>query len=325
MDTTQWPQEIVVKPLEQIGVPVPDAETMRAPKPNINGTSSGGVDRKPQPQKVQALNCPRCNSTNTKFCYYNNYSLSQPRYFCKACRRYWTEGGSLRNIPVGGGSRKNKGRPSSSSSSSTSSPSTSASSSSAAMAIGNPQPLDPHHGMSASKMRDVPSSSSVMAAQNPTKRQDINLGSSSLELMNSKGLLSSLMSMPLSVPHHDPNFMYTPPPPAPHGLFPGFLEMKPTGGSLGFSLGGLSGGFRSALHDSASNIDNGDGRLLFPFQELKQTNHPVEHHEDGRSADHAGHHHQPQQQQQQQHQGSHHHQHHHPDGFWSGMLGGGSW
>lgn len=61
-----------------------------------------------RPQKDQAVNCPRCNSTNTKFCYYNNYSLTQPRYFCKTCRRYWTEGGSLRNVPVGGGSRKNK-------------------------------------------------------------------------------------------------------------------------------------------------------------------------------------------------------------------------
>ncbi|KAI3409120.1 Dof-type domain-containing protein [Psidium guajava] len=69
-----------------------------------------------RPQKDQALNCPRCSSTHTKFCYYNNYSLSQPRYFCKTCRRYWTEGGSLRNVPVGGGSRKNK-RPSPSSSS----------------------------------------------------------------------------------------------------------------------------------------------------------------------------------------------------------------
>ncbi|KAI3466686.1 hypothetical protein Pfo_023349, partial [Paulownia fortunei] len=57
----------------------------------------------PPPQK-----CPRCDSSNTKFCYYNNYSLSQPRYFCKACRRYWTHGGTLRNVPVGGGCRKNK-------------------------------------------------------------------------------------------------------------------------------------------------------------------------------------------------------------------------
>ncbi|KAJ7959253.1 Dof zinc finger protein [Quillaja saponaria] len=55
-----------------------------------------------------APNCPRCASPNTKFCYYNNYSLSQPRYFCKGCRRYWTKGGSLRNVPVGGGCRKNR-------------------------------------------------------------------------------------------------------------------------------------------------------------------------------------------------------------------------
>ncbi|PKU72452.1 Dof zinc finger protein DOF2.5 [Dendrobium catenatum] len=46
-------------------------------------------------------NCPRCESTNTKFCYYNNYSSSQPRYFCRACRRYWTQGGALRNLPHG--------------------------------------------------------------------------------------------------------------------------------------------------------------------------------------------------------------------------------
>ncbi|XP_004502688.1 dof zinc finger protein 1-like isoform X2 [Cicer arietinum] len=39
------------------------------------------LERRARPQKDQALNCPR---------------------------RYWTEGGSLRNVPVGGGSRKNK-------------------------------------------------------------------------------------------------------------------------------------------------------------------------------------------------------------------------
>ncbi|PNT73247.1 uncharacterized protein LOC100821289 [Brachypodium distachyon] len=64
-----------------------------------------------------APNCPRCDSPNTKFCYYNNYSLTQPRYFCKGCRRYWTKGGSLRNVPVGGGCRKNRRGKSSSSSS----------------------------------------------------------------------------------------------------------------------------------------------------------------------------------------------------------------
>ncbi|KAK7325134.1 hypothetical protein VNO77_29235 [Canavalia gladiata] len=85
-----------------------------------------------QPMKAQfpeqeQLKCPRCDSSNTKFCYYNNYNLSQPRHFCKNCRRYWTKGGSLRNIPVGGGSRKNSKRSSnnakrSASSSSSSSP-----------------------------------------------------------------------------------------------------------------------------------------------------------------------------------------------------------
>ncbi|TYH04286.1 hypothetical protein ES288_A09G285800v1 [Gossypium darwinii] len=59
-----------------------------------------------RPQHHQALECPRCDSLNTKFCYYNNYNLSQPRYFCKSCRRYWTKGGVLRNVPVGGGCRK---------------------------------------------------------------------------------------------------------------------------------------------------------------------------------------------------------------------------
>lgn len=69
------------------------------------------------PHTEVPLKCPRCDSTNTKFCYFNNYSLSQPRHFCKACRRYWTRGGALRNVPVGGGCRRNKKSKSSSSSS----------------------------------------------------------------------------------------------------------------------------------------------------------------------------------------------------------------
>lgn len=60
------------------------------------------------PQPETALKCPRCESINTKFCYFNNYSLSQPRHFCKTCRRYWTRGGALRSVPVGGGCRRNK-------------------------------------------------------------------------------------------------------------------------------------------------------------------------------------------------------------------------
>ncbi|XP_039012860.1 dof zinc finger protein DOF2.2-like isoform X2 [Hibiscus syriacus] len=72
------------------------------------------------PQPEAALKCPRCESTHTKFCYFNNYSLSQPRHFCKTCRRYWTRGGALRNVPVGGGCRRNKKNKSSSSKSSAS-------------------------------------------------------------------------------------------------------------------------------------------------------------------------------------------------------------
>ncbi|XP_068339487.1 dof zinc finger protein DOF2.4-like isoform X3 [Pyrus communis] len=70
------------------------------------------------PQPETALKCPRCESTNTKFCYFNNYSLTQPRHFCKTCRRYWTRGGALRSVPVGGGCRRNKKTKSNSSSSS---------------------------------------------------------------------------------------------------------------------------------------------------------------------------------------------------------------
>ncbi|XP_020240261.1 dof zinc finger protein DOF5.7 [Cajanus cajan] len=87
-------------------------------------------DMPPTPQAQEAsqgprntvIKCPRCDSSNTKFCYYNNYSLSQPRHFCKTCRRYWTNGGALRNVPIGGGCRKNKKpKPTTSSSSSSSS------------------------------------------------------------------------------------------------------------------------------------------------------------------------------------------------------------
>ena len=83
-----------------------------AVKDETHGGGGGSGNRKSpsgaRPAPEQALKCPRCDSPNTKFCYYNNYSLTQPRHFCKTCRRYWTKGGALRNVPVGGGCRKNK-------------------------------------------------------------------------------------------------------------------------------------------------------------------------------------------------------------------------
>lgn len=75
---------------------------------NINSNNNNNNSNINTNNQPPALRCPRCDSANTKFCYYNNYSLLQPRYFCKSCRRYWTKGGALRNVPIGGGCRKNK-------------------------------------------------------------------------------------------------------------------------------------------------------------------------------------------------------------------------
>ncbi|KAB2037809.1 hypothetical protein ES319_D03G102900v1 [Gossypium barbadense] len=220
MDTAaQWPQEIVVKPIEEI-------VTNTCPKP-------ASLERRTRPQKEQALNCPRCNSTNTKFCYYNNYSLTQPRYFCKTCRRYWTEGGSLRNIPVGGGSRKNK-RPSSSSSS----PSLSSSSK-------NPKIHQP---------------------------QDLNLAF--------KATTQGYTCVP------DPNTVYT------SGLIP-MQDFKPI---LNFSLDGLGSGHYGSLQEVQETTT---GRLLFPFEDLKQVPNTTDTDQNKEQGDSTG--------------------------YWTGMLGGGSW
>ncbi|KAJ1690164.1 hypothetical protein LUZ63_014319 [Rhynchospora breviuscula] len=74
--------------------------------PSLSTSSSPSLSNHQATQ--EPLRCPRCDSTNTKFCYYNNYNLTQPRHFCKTCRRYWTKGGALRNVPIGGGCRKAK-------------------------------------------------------------------------------------------------------------------------------------------------------------------------------------------------------------------------
>ncbi|KAJ0239388.1 hypothetical protein HA466_0230400 [Hirschfeldia incana] len=73
-------------------------------KLNVIVRENHQVNEEKPPPRV----CPRCSSDNTKFCYYNNYSLSQPRYNCRNCRRFWTHGGALRDIPIGGRARKLK-------------------------------------------------------------------------------------------------------------------------------------------------------------------------------------------------------------------------
>ncbi|KAG8366356.1 hypothetical protein BUALT_Bualt17G0071300 [Buddleja alternifolia] len=76
-------------------------------EPNTPFLETGSQEKTlKKPDKI--LPCPRCNSMDTKFCYYNNYNVSQPRHFCKKCQRYWTAGGTMRNVPVGSGRRKNK-------------------------------------------------------------------------------------------------------------------------------------------------------------------------------------------------------------------------
>ncbi|XWS58583.1 hypothetical protein CRYUN_Cryun08bG0046700 [Craigia yunnanensis] len=76
----------------------------RDEQPETNSTDQEKVFKKPD----KVLPCPRCNSLDTKFCYFNNYNVNQPRHFCKNCQRYWTAGGTMRNVPIGAGRRKNK-------------------------------------------------------------------------------------------------------------------------------------------------------------------------------------------------------------------------
>lgn len=93
---------------EVLGICPPFTTTSCPPTP-VPPLTPGDLRRLAKaPHPTHIIKCPRCDSLDTKFCYYNNYSLSQPRYFCKNCKRYWTAGGALRNVAVGGGLRKNK-------------------------------------------------------------------------------------------------------------------------------------------------------------------------------------------------------------------------
>ncbi|XP_012083166.1 dof zinc finger protein DOF3.7 isoform X5 [Jatropha curcas] len=226
MDAASWPQEIKgIKAMEEISS-------------SPNTCTRPVLERKARPQ--EQLNCPRCNSTNTKFCYYNNYSLTQPRYFCKTCRRYWTEGGSLRNVPVGGGSRKNKR-----------STSSAAASSSA----------------SSSKLPDLNPPSMSQFANKNNEGQDLNLAfpaiqeshHQALELLRT-GIASRGLNSFLPTPMADSNALYS------SSGFP-VQEFKPT---LSFSVEGL-GSSRFGV-----NQENAGGRILFPFGELKQISSTTE-------------------------------------------------
>ncbi|KAM3391374.1 hypothetical protein ACQJBY_012823 [Aegilops geniculata] len=87
----------------------PDSATDAAEKEQPLAQESAVTKKNGQSQQQQKLECPRCSSTDTKFCYYNNYSTTQPRYYCRTCRRYWTHGGTLRKVPVSGACRRGSG------------------------------------------------------------------------------------------------------------------------------------------------------------------------------------------------------------------------
>ncbi|KAL2543784.1 Dof zinc finger protein DOF3.7 [Forsythia ovata] len=261
--------DIVMKPME-------DIVTNTCPRASL--------ERK-RPQKDQALNCPRCNSTNTKFCYYNNYSLSQPRYFCKTCRRYWTEGGSLRNIPVGGSLRKNKRSSSSSISSKNISDGYSNLTISQSQNPNIEEPRDLNLGFSIPP-RGFETSTNIVNKDNNI----LSSSSSATSNLSAMELLTGISSrdlnsfLPMSIT--DPNTVY------PSG-FP-LPEFRP---SLDFSLDGLGSNY-----GSFQGVEETSGKLLFPFEDLKnKTTDDVEQNRD---------------------------QNGDTTGYWNGIIGegpGGSW
>ncbi|KAD3641415.1 hypothetical protein E3N88_30639 [Mikania micrantha] len=263
-------------------------------------TNSSSLERRARPQKESAVNCPRCNSINTKFCYYNNYSLSQPRYFCKTCRRYWTDGGTLRNVPVGGGSRKNKRSSSSSSSTSISSHSSSMSKKLPDLVVppAPPTVLSQNPRMHHDHGRDLnlrfPSSDDFKTISELIQAPSLDgTKNTNLELLTgitTRGMMNSFMPIPIP----DSNSVYSS---SGDQLMIPMPEFKIP--SLNFSLDGTYG---SSIHDNSS------GRLLFPFEDLKASTISTTTTNDG--------HHNVEQNKDQNGD---------TNGFWSGMLGGGSW
>lgn len=263
------------------------------------------LERKARPQKDEALNCPRCTSTNTKFCYYNNYSLTQPRYFCKTCRRYWTEGGTLRNVPVGGGSRKNKRSSSSSRAASEIITNLNPTIGLSNFSYQNPsrihegldlnppfsaaiqnyyfnisQPVDQLLPKIHNNNSNPQSSSSASCASSPL---------SAMELLKGAGITSVGLnnSSSISTPTPDSSIIYTP------VLFP-LQEMKQ---NLNFPLDGPESRYAN-LH----RVEENGGGMVFPFGVLKGLSSTSTSEIDD----------------QKKGQGN-------SSGYFNGKLGGGSW
>lgn len=250
-----------------------------------NSCTRGAVyaEKKARPQEQQ-LNCPRCNSTNTKFCYYNNYSLTQPRYFCKTCRRYWTEGGSLRNVPVGGGSRKNKKV-------------TTTASSQVVPDLNPPLPTlsssqnVKHMQQGGGGVHDLNLAFPIPAMSPYNSAPNNSAPPTSLSAMLNPYVPYSLMPGGTS----NSNALYS------HGFDPMQLqEVKPN--LVGFSVDGLEN--RPYGVQENNNIGGGaNERLLFPFGDMKQLSAADHHIEVEHSTREQG---------------------NSTGGYWTGMIGGGS-
>ncbi|CAA6661208.1 unnamed protein product [Spirodela intermedia] len=91
MDTAEWLKHRSGRRLHGL-LFVPVGEIISCTRP------PQAMERRLRPQHEQPLKCPRCDSTHTNF----DDPVWDYRYFCKTCRRYWTKGGSLRNVPIGG-------------------------------------------------------------------------------------------------------------------------------------------------------------------------------------------------------------------------------
>ncbi|KAB5531599.1 hypothetical protein DKX38_018269 [Salix brachista] len=249
----------------------------------LEGPRSDVLERRARPQKDQALNCPR---------------------------RYWTEGGSLRNVPVGGGSRKNKR--------SSSAPSTSAASSrkfphdltqpsfpqSASqnpkihegqdLNLAYPPSADDYSNLS--NFVEIPFDSTE---RNETHHQNPNPSRTSpshhhhhfshMEFlkstsMNSRGF-SSFMSIPAL---SDPN----------NTMFSTGFPLQEFKSTQSFSLEGLENRYSNiqGVHETG-----GSARVLFPMEDLKQQVPSNTEFEQNITRDSA------------------------PAGYWNGMLSGGSW
>ncbi|KAJ8504758.1 hypothetical protein OPV22_005644 [Ensete ventricosum] len=322
MDAAQWCQEIgLAKPMQL--VPSASSSTTATTWSNTCSTARSQVvtERRARPQREQALNCPRCNSTNTKFCYYNNYSLTQPRYFCKTCRRYWTEGGSLRNVPVGGGSRKNK--------KSFLATATSSTATEASAIVSNPKKLPTEHvsppfSLSTSRKfhegqdlnlafphpglpeyNDFPNLESS-TANNSSSTSSRSIPCNAVGAFSAMELLSSGMTareirtfVPVPLPEYPTGFGLQELR-APALNFP----MEGIGGGVGggeAERGGSSGGYGALL----GMQESAHGRLVFPFEDVKPVvadTSTTPELENSRGEGVA------------------------PPGFWNGMIGGGgSW